>query len=697
MGPAAYMSPEQARGQEVDKQADIWAFGAVVFEMLSGRMAFPGATVTDVMAAVVAQEPEWSALPAETPWNVTELLRLCLTKDPRQRIHDIADARLRLTSSAIPTSESAAPADLKSRSQIFPWVLVALLAAIATFFAFSTPDKDDRVAPVQRFSINLPPELFVAAAEPMALSPDGSKLVLVGYEDGVKKLILRHLDTAKVAPIPATEAAENPFFSPDGESIGFTRDDLGELHILSLATGRASMIAKADWGGASWGPDETIVFTPHYTSGLHRIPVRGGTPEELTSPDLEQGELGHFWPQHLPGGGTIIFTNFSVPLSRSKIEAYDLVTGETTTLVENGVWGRYASTGHLLFIRDQTLMATTFETNSLQVSGAPVPVLTDLIPDIGQGDTPVVLAENGTLAYIPGALMNPPRQLVWVDRQGLETPFPETHRYKYPKISPDGSRVALTIEDKSWDLWALELERGTLSRLSFEPNTQFGAIWMPAGDQILYGQDDPPYNIYRRPADGGGQAAAVVTSSVDTEPRSISPDGKVMLYSRSTNDSGYDLWLQPLEGDLQPQPWLATPFNEDLGSFSPDGRWVVYTSDETGKLQVYVNRFPDGGRKLQVSLAGGTQPLWARHGRELYFREGPRMMAVDVTTGDRFTAGEPVELFAGTYMASANKWDYDVAHDGRFIMIKTPDEDRPREINVVLNWFQELENLVPMD
>jgi hypothetical protein len=249
----------------------------------------------------------------------------------------------------------------------------------------------------------------------------------------------------------------------------------------------------------------------------------------LTTPDQDAGELGHFWPDHLPDGETVLFTIFSVPLSRSSIQALDLKTGEITGVVENAVFGRYTSTGHLLFVRDHTLMAARFDSALLTVQGAPYPVIDDLIPDIGQGDVPLAVAPNGTLAYVPGAVIDPPRQLVWIDRDGLETPISEPRRYGQPRVSPDGSRIALTIEDKSWDLWALELDRGTLSRLSFEPATQFGAVWTPGGDRIVYGQDDPPYNIYRRPADGTSQAEPLLGTQVDNEALSISPDGEIRI------------------------------------------------------------------------------------------------------------------------------------------------------------------------
>jgi serine/threonine-protein kinase len=539
--------------------------------------------------------------------------------------------------------------------------------------------------------------MSLAQDEAIVLSPDGSSLLIVGVEDGVQKLLLRRLDSTEIEALPGTEGANNPFFSRDGESIGFTRDSDKQLLAMSLATGRATVIASGDWGAGSWGPDDTIVFTPNYTSGLHRIPAAGGDPEELTTPDPERGELGHFWPQHLPGDEAVIFTPFSVPLNRSRIDAYDLRSGEVKTLVEDGVWGRYSPTGHLLFVRDQTLMAAPFDLGRLETTAAPVPILTDIIPDIGQGDAPVTFAANGTLAYVPGAVMDPPRQLVWVDQEGHETPFGEVRRYANPRISPDGMRMALTLRDKAWDLWALELDRGTLSRLSFEPATQFGALWMPEGDRIVYSQDDPPYNLYRRSADGTGQPELLLETPLDNEARSVSPDGNTLMYSSSTHETGYDLWLLALDGESEPEPWLATPFNEDFGAFSPDGNWVAYKSDETGTNQVYVNRFPDGGRKLQISVEGGSRPRWSRDGNEIYFRNGTKVMAVEVTLGDRLTAGRPRELFSGAYMARNSRMDYDVAADGRFVMVKTPDEDRAREINVVLNWFQELESLVPTD
>ena len=527
MGTVAYMSPEQARGQEADKQADIWAYGVVLYEMLTGRTAFPGDTVTDVMAAVVTQEPDWNTLPPETPWQVRELLRHCLAKDPKERLHDIADSRLMLTSSTAPVAEIDLARTTPTWRRLLPWVAAAALAVLAAGLALRGNRQKALPGPVQRLSITLPAERSLAQNEAIVLSPDGSSLLMVGIEDGVQKILLRRLDSTEIEVLPGTEGANNPFFSLDGESIGFTRDSDKQMLTMSLATGRSTVIATGDWGAGSWGPDDTIVYTPTYTDGLHRLAAAGGEPEELTTPDLERGELGHFWPQHLPGGDVVLFTRFSVPLSRSRIDAYDLRSGEVTTLVEDGVWGRYSPTGHLLFIRDQTLMAAPFDLGKLGIMGAPVPVLSDIIPDIGQGDAPVTFAANGTLAYVPGAAMDPPRQLVWVDPSGNETPLEEARRYANPRISPDGARIALTIRDKTWDLWSLELDRRTLSRLSFEPATQFGALWMPDGDRIVYSQDDPPYNLYRRQADGTGAPELLVQTPIDNEVRSISPDGKV--------------------------------------------------------------------------------------------------------------------------------------------------------------------------
>ena len=695
LGTAAYMAPEQARGLDVDKQADIWAFGAVLFEMLSGRITFPGATVTDVIAAVVSHEPNWEELPEETPWNLREVMKLCLTKDARERIHDIGDARLLLTRPTAPEAATIQAESTAGWQRWLPWAVAAALAVLATALALLPRNSGPVERPIQRLSIMLPPDVFLASSEAFVLSPDGSRLALLGVENGVPQLYLRSLESTAIKVLPETEGAHNPFFSPDGESIGFSIDGDEKMFALSLATGRARTLAEGGWGGGSWGLDNVIVYTPTYTDGLHRIPANGGTPEELTQPDLEKGELGHFWPQHLPGGKKVLFTIFSVPLARSSINALDLETGQVEAVIEDGVWGRYSPTGHLLFVRDQTLMAVGFDPDRLKIAGAPIPVVEDLIPDIGQGDTPVTFSSNGTLAYVPGAIMLPPRQLTWVDRDGRETPFPEMRRYGQPRLSPNGTRIAVTIEAKSSDLWALELGRGTLSRLTSEPATQFGAVWMPDGNQIVYSQDDPPYNLHRRPVDGGGPGEPLLQTAVDNEALSISPDGSTLMYSHNDTPSGYDLWTLSLVGEPEPEPWLATPFEEAFGTFSPDGRWVTYTSNETGTRQVYVSRYPKGDQKLQVSLAGGSRPLWSRDGREIFFRLGQSMMAVDVVPGERLTVGEPRELFRGSYQHTTNKWDYDVSADGRFVMIRDPEEERPREIKVVLNWFQELEALVP--
>jgi serine/threonine-protein kinase len=695
LGTAAYMAPEQARGQEVDKQADIWAFGAVLFEMLTARIAFPGATVTDVIAAVVSHEPDWDALPEATPANLRETIKLCLTKDARERIHDIGDARLLLTRSLAPETETGPVETTPAWQRWLPWGVAAVLAVLAGYLALSpvTPPTGDR--PVRQLSITLPPDIHVAPNEPLAISRDGSKIVFSGMRYGSQQLFLRSLESTAVEALSDTEDGQNAFFSPDGEAIGFTTDAGGKMLALSLATGRARVIADGAWGGGSWGLDDVIVYTPTYTDGLYRVAAGGGATEELTRPDLENGELGHFWPQHLPGGKKVLFTVFSVPLNRSSIQVLDLESGDSELVIEDGVWGRYSPTGHLLFVRDQTLMAVGLDPTGPTVVGAPIPVLEDVIPDIGQGDTPVVFSENGTLAFVPGAVMRPPRQLVWIDRQGRETPIAERRRYGSPRVSPDGSRIALTIADKSWDLWALELDRGTWSRLTSDSATQFGTLWMPDGNDIVYTQDDPPYNLYRRSAEGSGEAKPLLQTIVDNEAQDISPDGSTLLYIHNETQGNQDLWTLSLDDEPDPRPWLASPFEENFGTFSPDGRWVAYVTNETGERQVFVTRYPEGDRKVQVSLAGGHRPRWSHDGREIFFRQGISMMAVEIELGERPDVGQPQELFQGVYQYESYRWAYDVAADGRFIMIKAPYEDEPREIQVVLNWFEELEALVP--
>ncbi|MDA2938462.1 protein kinase, partial [Acidobacteria bacterium AH-259-A15] len=704
LGTAAYMSPEQARGKPVDKRADVWAFGCVLYQLLSGRQAFQGETVSDMLAAVLKTEPDWQALPADTPPRIRELLHRCLRKEPHKRLHDIANARIEIEErlaepSGVMALRAAPAASEPVWRRALPWTLVALLAVSAGLMAWrliqaGSPTPRNPA----RFSVHLAKtDRLVGRFPAVALSPDGTRMVLTVAPGDKTELYLRRMDRLELACIPGTERAYSPFFSPDGRWVAFTAD--GKLKKISIEGGSALTLCDAHWGGGSWGSDGTIIYTPSYGRGLWQVSAAGGTPQVLTTPDSTAGELGHWWPQILPSGKAVLFTIYSTPIDQARIAVHSLETGERRILIEGGLFARYVPTGHLVYVRSETIMAVPFDLAHLEVSGAPVPVVEDVAVDPPSGHAQFAFSAEGTLAYIPASVLNAERMLLWVDRTGTEQPVIKTPGlYSDPRLSPDGQRVALSIQQESRDVWVYELARGTLTRLTFRQAAEFGPIWTPDGARVIYQSEQPQYDLYWRRADGSAPEEPLLSSDYDKRPSSISPDGKVLAFTEINPDTGEDIWLLPLEGKSEPKPFLDTPFGEEFAAFSPDGRWLAYQSNESGRDEVYVTAYPDpAGGRWQISTDGGTEPLWARSGKELFYRNGDKLMAVQIDTASGL-AGTPTLLFEGPYAHFAFAPGYDLAPDNqRFLMVKTPPESAPRQVNVVLNWFQELKRLVPPD
>jgi serine/threonine-protein kinase len=730
LGTAAYMSPEQARGRMVDKRADIWAFGCVLFEMLTGTRAFDGTDATEMIAAVVRGEPEWQAVGSTTPPKLIAVMKRCLQKDPRLRARDIGDLRFELDEvSQAPASAdtSVVIAHMPLWRRAIPYAAVVLLTAGLTGLVawLLRPPASDR--PVARFVINLPEnERFSnTGRHAVAISPDDAHIVYGANG----RLNLRRLDHLVATPIRGTEGAlaslvesgRNPFFSPDGQWIGFWQN--GQLKKVSVNGGAAVVLCAADnpWG-ATWNEDDSIVFGQG-PNGIMRVAAAGGTPELVVK--VDSGESAH-GPQILPRGRDILFTlrpSAAQTWDESRIVVQSLTTGERKEIIKVGSDARYLPTGHLVYALESTVLAVPFDVDTLSVTGGPVPVL-EMVARAGgiaTGTAHFSVSARGTLVYIEdvGPVADTNRTLIWVDRNGHESPIKAPARaYRDPRLSPDGQRIAVDIIDEQHDIWIWNLIGETFTRLTLEPAAETYGLWTPDGRRVIFNSTRAGSrgigtgNLYWQASDGTGAAERLTDSPNNQMPNAVSPDGTTLVFRELTAD-GSDLLLLPLQGERRTQALVQTPFTERNADISPDGRWLAYESNESGQFEVYVRPFPNvNDGRWQVSTGGGTVPVWARNGRELFFMtpRGESLMAAAILESSgsaAFRRATPIKLFdTRGYFAptgGANQRDvgrtYDVSADGRrFLMIKdvsvregTPE---PQSITVIQNWVEELKRRV---
>jgi serine/threonine-protein kinase len=544
-----------------------------------------------------------------------------------------------------------------------------------------------------RFTV-LPPTGLEAGnwSWPLAtLSPDGTRVVMPYTQGGKDSLYVRSLGQLEATPIPGTEEGHSAFFSPDGKWLGFATDRY--MRKVSLDGGAPVTLCECPWGGGTWGPDDTIVYTPDYPDGLFRLPASGGTPQQLTQPDNSKGELGHWWPEFLPDGKTILFTNFSTPIERSRLETYTIGTGTRTTVLEGATFGHYVSTGHLLFGRGESVMAVPFDLRSLRVTGQPTPVLDGVAGEPSNGVVGFSTSSDGALAYVPAAAFRVANRLVWIDRKGTVQPVTNAIRaFEDPRLSPDGRRVAVTInQEGDRDVWILDLDRGTFTRVTTEKSRQFVPMWTPDGKSLFFSFEEPVYHIYRRQLDGTRQAERVFGDQYDARPLSFTPDGRVLIFQHSSAKTRTDLLALPLDGG-EPRAVVQTGVDEGQGRLSPDGRWLAYSSNESGRYEIYLQAFPVSGQRIQISIEGGHSPVWSRDGRELVFLQGTtKMMAVQILPGKELTPSRPSLLFEARF-----DFGYDVAPDGRFIVAQRDPQAPPVPVHIVLNWFDELRAKAPV-
>jgi serine/threonine-protein kinase len=698
MGTAAYMSPEQARGRSVDRSADIWALGCILYEMLSGQQAFGGETMTDILGGIVKGEPDWSALPKDTPPRLAWLIRRCLNKNSKDRLRDAGDVRILLqdlSKDQQPTNHAIREkAGMLALAIAFGLGLVIAGVAAWTLLLQSPPGA----SVVARLTIPIPPGDQVAGLNldnPMlAISADGTQLAYIAVRASTQQLFIRAMDGHETNAVPGTEAASNPFFSPDGQWIGFFAG--GKLKKVSVAGSVVQVVCDAPNGrGGSWAADDNIYFAPDVFSGIWKVHAAGGMPQEVTKLEPAKGEVSHRWPQLLPGARALLFTIWTGPGSDERLVAVQsLETGERQILVRGGESGQYAVTGHLLYARADTLMALRFDVERLEVTSGPAVPLGDRVRSGSEG-AQFALSDQGTLVYMRGDPRRNERRLVWVDRQGKVEPLPAPPRtYANPQISLDGRFAAVEVQAGTIGIWLYDFSRAALRPLTFSGSSQ-SPVWSPDGKRVAYRGTRMGFrNLFWKLTDGSGEEEERLSASPNVQtPASWSPDGKWLAYFENV-----DLWVLPLEGERKPQTFVSTPFTEFNARFSPDGRWIAYSTNESGRLEIYVRPFPGPGTRTQVSTDGGYAPVWAPDGRELFYVRGDQMLAVQTTTQPVFRVGTPRILFEGSFLGGlANSPGYDVSPDGRrFLRVQAVEPEKPAtQIDVSLNWFEELKRRVP--
>ena len=701
LGTPAYMSPEQARGITVDKRADVWAFGVVLYEMLTGQRLFAGATVSDTLAAVLKTEPDWTTLPAGTPPPIRRLLRRCLEKDRKRRLDSAAAARLEIDDAltASPTAEGASaagvPAATPSSRGRGP-LLAALALAVALVAAMALPT----LRYLRQTPPPAPPEMRVDIATPatdrplqFALSPDGRSLVFVASGDGPLRLWLRRLDQTEARPLPGTEGAAFPFWSPDSRSIGFFA--AGKLLRVDTTGGAPQVVAAAGGLGVSgsWSADGTILFPQQTIGPLWRVAATGGEPKAVTRLDSPR-QVSHRVPHFLPDGRHFLFYAAGTP-EAAGIYLGSLDGGAPPRLTAADSAGAFLPPDRVVFVQQGTLVARRLDLARGALTGDPV-TLADRVGVDPSARGGFAVSGAGPLAYRAGG--NASRHLTWVDRTGLAVGVagePDQNAPNHPELSPDGRRVAMrrTVQGNT-DLWLLDLVRGGMTRLTFDAALENAPIWSPDGMRIAFSSNRAGViDLFLKPSNGSGAEERLVDSPNNKTAQDWSADGRWLMYYETNPTTGSDLWtLDMAAADRTPRVVANTPADELLAQLSPDGRWVAYQTNESGRFEVVVQPFPDAGGKWQVSSSGGAAPRWRADGKELYFlAPDATMVAVPVkAVGTSFEAGTPVRLFptriVGGGTVAENRPQYAVAHDGRFLINQPVAEATAAPITLILNW-----------
>ena len=680
LGTSGYISPEQIKGKTADARSDIWSFGIVLYEMLTGKAPFEGETIMEMLSAVLKGEPDWSALPAKTPPAIRSLLRRCLQKDRTRRLRDIADARFQIEEVLSEPVHVGSAIVTQVASRRWPLWLLALPAAIIVsvvatglYFQATRPEQ-----PETRLQIVTPP---TSSFPSFAISPDGRKLVFDSVSEGKNQLWLRSLESETPRPLAGTENASFPFWAPDSEQFGFFAD--GKLKRIDINGGAAQTISDAGLGiGGAWNADGTILFTPSSTTPLYRVSANGGKATPVTEVERPR-QASHRFPNFLPDGRHFLF--FAAGTGGGQgVYAGSLDNKEIVRLFDAESAAVFVMPDRLFFVRQGTLWSQRFDLKQLLPIGETTPIMQELSPGWGAVGNAPFSVSRGLIAYRTG---QDKRHLIWYDRSGKQIGTvgdPDKVQVYDARLSPDGLNVAVgRVVGGNFDVWLMDTVRGVLRRLTSDPGIDGGPVWSPDGRRLaFYSRRNGPMNLYVRSAAAGGDDEHLLASSENNAPTDWSPDGKFILFGTQSSKTSGDIWALPLEGERKPFPVLQTAFEETAARFSPDGRWVAYQSNESGRDEIYVQPFRGTEGSTQISISGGTVAQWRSDGKEIFYAGADnRLMAAPVTlNGSKIETGNPVPLFlmrpASTYYA---------ARDGQRFLVNAPTENAA-PITLILNW-----------
>jgi Tol biopolymer transport system component/tRNA A-37 threonylcarbamoyl transferase component Bud32 len=710
LGTAAYMSPEHAKGRESDRTTDVWAFGCVLYEMLTGQPAFTGETVTDILARVVTSDPDWAALPASVPHEIRQVLKRCLRKDRKQRFHDICDVRIEIEEALNePVRSEAAEVPTRTIGAWSGWIVATLCLGAALFFALRSPVNAPS-ADLISFSV-LPPEktAFSAAINTtvnvpeFALSPDGRALVFSAQAPGAKPTLwVRSMDQVTVRELAGTEDAQDPFWSPDGRWIGFFA--AGKVKKIPAAGGPVQVVAEAgtDFRGGTWGPEDTILFVSGIGE-LLRVNSAGGKTTPVTTINTSHNVETNRTPHFLPDGNHFLYSIQAGMAEQTGVYVGSLDGRTKKLLIHVATSAVYVPPGYLLFVDGDTLLAQGFDVERLEVKGQPF-VVAERVGRNSALMSAVSASATGTIGYAGAISQN--GRLTWMDRSGNPIGWIVTPEGDYTdfRLSPDERHLATSLVDPktlSIEIWLADLVRNNTSRFAFGGMINASVLWSPDGGRIAFrALHSGLMEFFQRSAAGGGndqpvlQAEAYRTAQILSNnliPTDWSPDGRRIIFSAPSPASGNDLWLLPLAEDGKPAKFIASPAEEMQGSFSPDGHLVAYTSNESGKFEVYVETFPRSDRRAKISTTGGYEPRWRADGGELYYlSEDRKLMAVSVGPGPSFGVPKPLFQTRVAPGVTANRTHYVPSRDGQRFIVNQSSEAAPNPITVVLNWTASL-------